>query len=457
MEEIAYIKLSDLSRRIEQVFKQAFATEYYWIVAEVSGHKFYQDTDRHYFDVVEKSANSEVEVAKFKAKSWSEGSASIAQFQNQTGQAFQSGIQVLIKVKVEYHSLYGLSLTLIEIDPSFTLGNIEKQRRDTLLRLVRDNEDCIFLVDDEFITKNKQLNLPNVIQKIALVASPNSEGYTDFAHTMQNNQHQYKFEIDNYFSSVQGKDAEKELINTLISIYTSGKKYDCVVMIRGGGAKTDFLVFDTYNLSRAVARFPIPIITGIGHHKDVSIVDMMAHSPTKTPTKCAELIISHNRKFEEQVLLFQNNILIKSQQLLSKAISEINEIKGSVIGNVQYLLNEQQELLRVSAATITNKPNLVVQRKLQTLDFIQQNLFNQSQKYITNKSSVINHYVKVMKLMSPANILKKGFAIISMDDKVLMNAEQIQEGSKLKINMYQSEIDATVTDKKETDGKKYDL
>ena len=228
-------------------------------------------------------------------------------------------------------------------------------------------------------------------------------------------------------------------------------------MIRGGGAKTDFLVFDTYNLSRAVARFPIPIITGIGHHKDVSIVDMMAHSPTKTPTKCAELIISHNRKFEEQVLLFQNNILIKSQQLLSKAISEINEIKGSVIGNVQYLLNEQQELLRVSAATITNKPNLVVQRKLQTLDFIQQNLFNQSQKYITNKSSVINHYVKVMKLMSPANILKKGFAIISMDDKVLMNAEQIQEGSKLKINMYQSEIDATVTDKKETDGKKYDL
>ena len=113
MEEIAYIKLSDLSRRIEQVFKQAFATEYYWIVAEVSGHKFYQDTDRHYFDLVEKSANSEVEVAKFKAKSWSEGSASIEQFQNQTGQAFQSGIQVLIKVKVEYHSLYGLSLTLI--------------------------------------------------------------------------------------------------------------------------------------------------------------------------------------------------------------------------------------------------------------------------------------------------------------------------------------------------------
>lgn len=457
MEEIAYIKLSDLSKRIEQVFKQAFSTEFYWIIAEVSGHKFYPDTDRHYFDLVEKSGNSEVEVAKFKAKSWSEGSLSIAQFQNQTGQLFQSGIQVLIKVKVEYHSLYGLSLTLIEIDPSFTLGNIEKQRRETLLRLVRENDDCIFLVDDEYITKNKKLELPKVIQRIALIASPNSEGYSDFAHTMQNNQHQYKFEIDNYFSSVQGKDAEKELINTLISIYTSGVKYDCVVMIRGGGAKTDFLVFDTYNLSRAVARFPIPIITGIGHHKDVSIVDMMANYPTKTPTKCAELIISHNRKYEEQVLFFQNNILIKSQQLLGKSISEINEIKGSIIGNVQFLLNENQEQLRLSAMTLTNKPNLVVQRKLQTIEFVQQNLQSHSQRLVSTRSSELKHFVKVMKLMSPANILKKGFAIISMNDEVLVNTDSVEPGTTLKINMYQSEIDTKVIDIKKTDGKKYDI
>ncbi len=457
MEEIAFIKLSDLSRKIEQVFKQVFASEYYWIVAEVSGHKFYPDTDRHYFDLVEKSANSEVEVAKFKAKSWTEGSASIAEFEQQTGQVFQSGIQVLIKVKVEYHSLYGLSLTLLEIDPSFTIGNIEKQRRETLLRLVRENDDCIFLIDDEYITKNKKLELPSVLQKIALVASPNSEGYSDFAHTMLHNQHQYKFEIDNYFSSVQGKDAEKELINTLISIYTSGKKYDCVVMIRGGGAKTDFLVFDTYNLSRAVARFPIPIITGIGHHKDVSIVDMMAHSPTKTPTKCAELIISHNRKFEEAVLSLQQTVLIKSQQLLSKELSEINELKGSVIGNVQYLINEQQNEMISTMMVISNKPNLVVQRKLQTLDFMHMKLQSQSQNYILKKSNEMNHYVKVMKLMSPVNILKKGFAIISIDENILVNTDGIEPGSKVKINMYQTEIDTTVIKKTSTDGKKYDL
>lgn len=457
MEEIAYIKLSDLSKKIEQVFTQAFSNKFYWIIAEVSGHKFYPDNDRHYFDLVEKSAHSEVEVAKFKAKSWTEGSQNILQFEELTGQTFQSGIQVLIKVKVEYHSLYGLSLTLLEIDPSFTLGNIEKQRRETLLRLLRENADCISLEGEEYITKNKAIPLPIVIQKIALVASPNSEGYSDFIHTMQNNQHQFKFDIDNYFSSVQGRDAEKELINTLISIYTSTKKYDCVVMIRGGGAKTDFLVFDTYNLARAVARFPIPIITGIGHHKDVSIVDMMANSPTKTPTKCAEYIISQNKIFEEKIQRLQNSVLIKTQQILSSTKQIINETNANIVSNVQYLINEHQNDLHNITLDLTKNPALIIQRKLQTLSFINQNLINQPNKFLQGKTNELNHFRKIMSLMSPSNILKKGFAIISINDKVLVNTEDIAIGDKLKINMYQAEIDTEALEIKKTDGKKYDI
>lgn len=479
MEEINYIKLSELSRKIEQVFKQTFSNEFYWIVAEISGHKFYPDTDRHYFDLVEKTIGSEVEVAKFKAKSWSEGSVNIANFETQTGQTFQSGIQVLIKVKVEYHSLYGLSLTLIDIDSTFTLGNIEKQRRATLQRLVNENSDFIKFIDDEYITRNKELELPLVIQRIALVASPNSEGYSDFIHTINNNQFEYKFEVDNYFSTVQGRDAEKELINTLISIHQSNKKYDCVVMIRGGGAKTDFLVFDTYHLARAVAKFPIPIITGIGHHKDVSIVDLMAHSPTKTPTKCAELIISLNKFFEDEVISIQNTILIKTQQLLSDTKSIINETQISIISNTQKLLkeemqlvdnlengiirftkdfiNENNKLLTSESLLFTNKPRIIIAKKLEHLENINYNIKVQSQKTINNHKAVINHYVKVMKLMSPANILKKGFAIITLNDKVINNTDVIENGNQLTINMYKTEIDVEVKKKTQTDGKKYDI
>lgn len=479
MEEINYIKLSDLSRKIEQVFKKNFSNDFYWIVAEVSGHKFYADSDRHYFDLVEKSANSEVEVAKIKAKSWSEGSASILEFEKQTGQAFQSGIQVLIKVKVEYHPLYGLSLTLIDIDASFTLGNIEKQRRDTLLKLVHENPDFIELINDEYITRNKKLKLKGVVQKIALIASPNSEGYSDFVHTIANNQYDYKFEIDNYFSSVQGRDAEKELINTLINIHQSKIEYDCVVIIRGGGSKTDFLVFDTYYLARAVAKFPIPIITGIGHHKDVSIVDLMAHSPTKTPTKCAEYIISINRKFEENLIEFKNSIIIKVQQVLGFYQTKISSIQSSLIRNSQRLLaiesellmntysstlNSSKELLNNTKQELTNtafsfinKPLNAIERRTQTLQFIEKTLQYQTTKFLTSKNSEINHYVKVMSLMSPENILKKGFAIIKVDDKIVVNASDLAEGTKIKISLHKHEMQASINSIKERNGKEFDL
>src|SRR5690606_28233649 len=183
--------------------------------------------------------------------------------------------------------VYGLSLTLIDLDPNFTLGNLERLRKETLRRLVQENPDHVSLVKDQYVTRNKQLKLNCVIQRIALIGSPRSEGYTDFVHTMDHNQFGYTFAIDYYYSAVQGVSAEHELVKTLLQVYEKSKQspYDCVVITRGGGAKTDFLVFDTYALSRIVARFPIPIITGIGHHKDVSIVDLMAHTPTKTPTK----------------------------------------------------------------------------------------------------------------------------------------------------------------------------
>jgi exodeoxyribonuclease VII large subunit len=479
VEEINYIKLSELSRKIENVFKQNFSNDFYWIIAEISGHKFYPDTDRHYFDLVEKTVGSEVEVAKFKAKSWSEGSANIANFEQQTGQQFQSGIQVLIRVKVEYHSLYGLSLTLVDIDPTFTLGNIEKQRRATLLKLVQDNPGFIKFIDEEYITRNKELTLPLVIQRIALIASPNSEGYTDFIHTIRNNQHAYKFEVDNYFSTVQGRDAEKELINTLINIHQSEKEYDCVVLIRGGGAKTDFLVFDTYHLSRAVAKFPIPIITGIGHHKDVSIVDLMAHSSTKTPTKCAEFIISNNKHFDDALLDLQHTVLIKTQQLLSIVKADIQETNANIIANVQRLVNgHAEELNSLNNSIISyskelisnlnqelisdtimfiNKPQLLINQHTQHIEHLSQNVLRQSHKFIVGKNSEMNHYVKVMKLMSPVNILKKGFAIISQGDKVLANTSAIDKKEPLQINMYKAEIEVEIKKVTETDGKKYDI
>ena len=474
LSELKYIKLSDLAKKIAEVIKQSFGFESYWIIAEISGHKFYPNQDRHYFEFIEKAEESQDPIAKIKGISWRAGSQSIKLFENATGQTFTNGLQVLVNVKVEFHSAYGFSLILNNIDPSFTLGNLEKQRQATLVKLLIENPESIKKIGDEYVTKNKSIVLSAVIQKIAIIGSPNSEGYTDFMHTISNNQFKYKFSADSYQSAVQGVGAEKELVNKLVSIYDSKKKYDCVVIIRGGGSKTDFLVFETYELSRAVARFPIPVITGIGHHKDVSIVDLMVHTSTKTPTKAAEFIISHNRQFEDSVVGLQKAIIIKSQQLLGNAIQRINSsniiiinrsrtligyykdkmqsFNQIVINKTKTILYERQTNLVTLLNKLLSKPKIISAHRQSELQNLVNNLKIFSNKYLINKRGYLGHYDSVIRLVSPQNILKRGFAIISQNGTILKNPESISIGDTIKITMAEYEMNSKIITKIKTNG-----
>lgn len=468
MSEIAYIKLSDLNKKIETVINGAFS-DTYWVVAEVSSHTFYSDNPRHYLTLVEKIEGSNVETAKVQTQAWREGSQAIKYFEESTCQKFQNGLQVLVKVRVKFHVIHGLALSIIDIDQAFTIGNIEKQRRETLDRLVKENPDSIKKIGEEYHSKNKSLKFNSVIQNIAIIGSPNSAGYIDFIHTISSNQFNYKFSIDIFQSSVQGAEAEKELVNRLIAVHQTSKKYDCVVIIRGGGAKTDFLVFDTYSLARAVARFPIPIITGIGHTKDISIVDLMANTNTKTPTKAAEFIISHNHTFEDAVLQCQKAVIIKSQQLLGNASQKLNASNVIIINRSRTFISQYKDNLNNFNQVIINKtktilynrqtnlvsllnlllsrPKIVTANKKADLSNIVINLKLNSDKFLSRQSNFINHYVSVMKLMNPKNILKKGFAIVSHRGKILKDAEAIIPGTNLLISMESYDINTKVISK----------
>ena len=467
--EIKYIKLSNLTKKIENAINNSIGSEFYWIIAEISGHKFYPNNDRHYFEFIEKHENIIEPVAKVRGVSWYSGSQNIKLFESFTNQKFTNGIQVLVKVKIEYHASYGLSLVLLDIDQSFTLGNIEKQRKETLNRLINENPGFVKKIGDEFITLKKTIELNKIVQKIAIIGSPNSDGYTDFMHTIKSNQFDYKFSIDIYQSAVQGIEAANELINKLIAIFHSKINYDCVVIIRGGGAKTDFLVFDNYNLSRAVSKFPIPIITGIGHHKDVSIVDLMCHTSTKTPTKAAEFIISQNRFFEDNMLKLQREIVIKSQQLISNFRTKLNASNITIINKSRTFLSDYKEELNNINQIVINKsktiiysrqtnlvsllnnllskPQIIISDKNSDLKNFANNLVIFSNKYLINRRGYLGHYESIVKLMSPKNILKKGFAIISQNGKILNNAESIFNGEELNILMESFEIKTKVISK----------
>lgn len=473
MTDITHIKLSDLTKKVADIINSTFK-DHFWIVAEISGHKFYPNQDRHYFEFIEKEEGQTEPVAKVRGISWRAGSQHIKLFEEITGQKFTSGVQILAKVKVEYHAAHGLQLILTEIDHSFTLGNLEKQRRETLLKLVSENPNHIKKVGDEFFTFNKNIAIAAIIQKIAIIGSPNSEGYTDFIHTIQHNQYGYRFHINVFQSAVQGPGAENELVNRLIDIFESKFAYDAVLIIRGGGAKTDFVVFDTYRLARAIARFPIPIITGIGHHKDVSICDMMAHTSTKTPTKAAEFIIAHNRKFEDTIINSQKAVIIKAQQMLANAKQKVNSSNIVIINNSRTLIAHKKDNLIMLNQTIINKtktilfskrsnlldllnqllsrPKIITSNRNAELNNIVENLKVNSAKFISRQNNFINHYVSVMKLMNPKNILKKGFAIVSQKGKILKDAENIAPGSDLEISMDLYNINAKVISKTKNNG-----
>ena len=439
-----YYKLSELSQKIEEVISDQFSDSFFWVLAEVSGHKFYANTDRHYFDLVEKIENSSTETSKIKTKSWTEGSNAIKEFELLTGQKFDNGLQILAQVKVEYHKVFGLSLTLYNIDSSFTLGNIELQKKATLEKLLKENQDALTYLNGEYISRNKKLKLNLVIERIALIASNNSEGYHDFKHTLFNNQYQYKFHIDEYFSTVQGIEAERELGKTFLQIFESGIKYDAVVLIRGGGAKTDFLVFDTYSLSRIIARFPIPVITGIGHFQDISIADLMAHTNTKTPTKSAEFIIAHNRFFEEKIIETEKRLLIGTKYTVDKLRKRLQSFSNSISIQSYEALKKQSNKLERFKTEIHIKPNYIIKSMLEQIRISKQHIDQKSNQRIKQEFDKLKFKESLIHATDPKKILKRGFAILSSGDKIVYKYEDLKDIHSLRIETMNAKLEVNI-------------
>jgi exodeoxyribonuclease VII large subunit len=470
---IPYIKLSELTQKIEFTIKQSVGAATWWIVAEISGHKYYPSQERHYFEFIEKTAGLAEPVARLRGVSWRNSAQAIRHFEMVTGQKFTSGVQVLANVKLEFHPSYGLTLVLIGIDHSFTLGNLEKQRRETLLRLVAENPESIQQSGEEFITWNKKIVLPLVFHRVAVIGSQNSEGLTDFMHTISSNQFGYQFSIDIYPSSVQGATAEKELVSRLVTIFLSGKKYDAVVIIRGGGSRTDFLVFDSYELAKAVAKFPVPVITGIGHHKDVSIVDLMANASTKTPTRAAEFIISHNRTFEDAVLALQTTVVIKAQQLLAQDLQGIqsfnaiiinrsfrfisrdkdnlNQLNQVIINKTKAIIYTRQTKLVSLLNQLLSKPKIITAGRVGELAHMSQRLKSTLKQFIFRQDHLLKHYSTLINLMDPVQLLKKGFALIIKNGRIIKDGEMIAPGNDVNIAMHDYTIKTSVISKSKTD------
>lgn len=397
------IRLSDLAFTIEAVLGDAFDGQTMWVIAETSDIKNYPDRNYCFLTLVERApgaAGRQETLAKLEACIWRRNYHIIREFEKATGVAFARNIQLLVRVAISFNAVYGLRIEILQIDHSFTLGNIEREREAILNALLRDYPQAIWQQDGQFFTTNQLLPRPLVWQRIALISAPNSDGLRDFRHELANNPYGYHVAVDEYLSQIQGNGAERSICAQLDRIRESLIPYDAVVIVRGGGAQLDFGSFDTYMLGAAVANFPIPILTGIGHERNSSITDLMCHCSVKTPTKAAAFLIEHNRQFEEKCLHLRDRLIAASRDTM--------QVAG--------------EHLRTDT---------------ERLRFVAYNYLRNKNAELTEKAVTIRH-------LDPANVLRRGYALLLKQGRIITATEHIQAGDQIQLKMHHITIEAIV-------------
>lgn len=492
MAELTTLRLSELTQHLEGFFEKRFGDRPLLVIAEVNSHKAYPDKGWHFFDLIEKDKASTRITARMSAVAWRPAYQRIAEFERQTGQRFSNGIEVMVKVLITFTGQYGMKLNVLDIDPAYTLGQMEQQRRETLLRLVKNFPQHIRIHEGSYITRNQGLQLPGILRRIAVISSPTAAGYEDFMHTLAENNYGYRFRIDFYQARVQGSEAAYLLSRRLLEISMRHEEYDLVVLIRGGGAQTDLFVFDDYVLNREIARMKVPLWTGIGHQRDSTIADLFCHTQFKTPTRVAEAIVQYNRSAEESLLDLRQRAIasaregVKSQQQwlankslkisselprqLRKRILEVNAMAGRMQGASLNLLRQRKSDLRYLRSNfktharhgvalgerslsevrtkLTKASTRVIEEELVALAEIKARTILGAEGLIQKQKEALDRQVKVLKLLSPDQTLRRGYALVLREGKVLGPNDHLEKGAQISLRTSAQEVDAEVLNTK---------
>lgn len=375
--------LSELCQNIEEVLAEEFASTY-WVRAEVASLSV---RGHCYMELVEKASTKNI-AAKVRATCWQQIYGILSPyFEAETGQKLSVGMQVLLEVEVSFHAVYGLSLNIVGIDPTFTLGDMARQRQETIQRLK----------DDGVMDMQSSLEIPSLPRRIAVISSADAAGYGDFCHQLENNSGGFQFRTQLFAAIMQGEQSAKSIIQSLQQIADEIDKWDIVVIVRGGGASTDLRNFDDYELASHCAQFPLPIIAGIGHTRDISIVDMVVHSSMKTPTAAAEWLIN----------------------AMQQQADRIAELYTRLQRAIQHTINQQ---------------HIRIEQLQQTLQFT-------SKKHLYQLRSQLEMWQKTIELHSPERIYRMGYSLTTVDGKVVKSIHDVKAGQQLQTHT----ADGTIT------------
>jgi exodeoxyribonuclease VII large subunit len=362
---IPSITLSELTNEIAESLDERFGRKSYWITAELCDVKKYLSTRRCYLKFIERYNNNTV--AEIRAVFWSNSYSQIEHFEKSTNQAFADGIKITCSVCVRYHPKYGLNLDVLQIDVAYTLGTLELERQHTLERLVRENPAAINVIDGRYHTLNNTMPLPAVIQKIALITAPASDGQRDFKQELDKNKHGFAFSTTEFLTQIQGDNAHKLILEQLLLVAQQKKRFDVVAIVRGGGSQTDFRPFEDYELAKCIALFPVPIFTGIGHDRNTSIADLMAREQ-KTPTKVAGMIVEHNFEFENRIIALKDYFFEKVTRLIKTAGDDLQAMGRLVkMASPEAALRKGFAMITLNGRIITDPGDIAEHAEIQMI------------------------------------------------------------------------------------------
>lgn len=384
----------------------------YWVEAELSECR--EHSGHCYMELIEKDEHSNTPVARASAKCWRQTWLMVKPyFERTTGQTLHAGMKVLLKVYAQYHEAYGFSWIVTDIDPTFTMGDMARRRQEIIRTL---KEEGIF-------DMQRELCIPLFAQNIAVISAPTAAGYGDFCRQLEDNEYGFRFNVTLFPAIMQGEQVEASIINALGQIFNAGEDFDVVVILRGGGATADLSGFDTLALAENVAQYPLPIITGIGHERDESILDMVSNTRVKTPTAAAAFLIDN----------------------LRRVLERIEQAEASISQYITQRISYQQQRISQLATLIPTLAQQCLSNERHRIEMLQSRLPVSVERRMTAQKHLLEQLHLKLQGFDPQILLSRGYSITLKNGRAVRNAADLQPGDEIETRVEHGIIRSTVT------------
>ena len=417
-------------------------TNAYWIKAEMNKLNFYSHSGHCYPELVEKE-NGKI-IAQIRATLWKDDYFRInAVFESTVKEPLKDGIKILFCARVSFDPVYGLTLRIIDIDSGYSLGDLEKEKAETIAQLRKE----------QLFDANKLVSMARLPQRIAIISVETSKGYSDFMNILNHNPWSYKFFTMLFPALLQGEKAVDAIVNQLFRIQQVAAHFDVVAIVRGGGGDVGLSCYNNLQLAKTIALFPLPVITGIGHSTNETVTEMIAYKNAITPTELADFLLQKFHNFsvpiadaKQSIIRNCKNILDYQNMRFDKTIIQFRADTRNFIASNNYQVNnrihiiQQQTLfmiqrhreLRIQTKLVLSKASIsVLDGQRQNISFQSEQLFKQSSSQLTNYSTKLQNLTQLIAILDPKNILKRGFSITLYNGKSIKNTENIIPGTTL--------------------------